>query len=149
MVLKLEKQKPAKYTISEESGKIMYICEKKISLLGNKIFIYDENNLQLAEIKEKALSKEKYIIYINGTEFDNVIVCQKTPLEKYQLTNKAWIIEGDITYTDYKVIDEKEQVAMTMKCNLIDTNIWDININTEEKLLASTIIMIILSIAKK
>lgn len=149
MNLKLEKTKLSKYSISNDQGKALYFLEKKHYLFGSTVYIYDENNLQLAELKENVMSKVKYKVYVNGSEIDNISICQKTPLEKYQLINKKWIISGDITYTDYIVKNEKEEVQMTMKCNLVDPDIWDINITTPETTLAIALVMTILSIAKK
>ena len=149
MNLKLEKTKLSKFSISNDQDKELYSLEKKFSLFGSTVYIYDENKLQLAELKENIMSKTKYKIYINGSEFDSVSVSQKTPLDKYQLSNKKWTIAGDITYTDYKVLNEKEEEQMTMKCNLVDPNIWDINITTTETTLAIALAMTIFSIAKK
>ena len=149
MKFKLEKISLNKYVLKNDQEKVVYNYKKNISSFGSKTFIYDENNLQLAELKGIMLSKIKYKIYINGTEFDNIVVTDKTPLEKYQLQNNKWIIEGDITYTDYKVVNEKNEILLTVKCDLVDTDIWDIDINTEEKVLAATLVMLIYTIAKK
>lgn len=149
MNLKLEKTNLTKYSIKDEKDQVIYTCEKKLFSLGDKILIYDENNLQLAEIKETPISKTKYKLYMNGSEIDQVIIQQKTPLESYILSNKKWLIAGDITYTDYKVTTENNDLILTMKCNLVDPDAWDITLNTTDKLLAVITIMTILSIAKK
>ena len=149
MNCKLEKVSLNKYVLKDTNDKVLYNYTKNISLLGSNTLVYDENNLQLAEYKSVALSKTKYKIYLNGTEIDSVVLSEKTPLNKYQLSNKKWTIEGDITYTDYKVINEKSEIMLTVKCSMKDTNIWDVVINTDEKTLAATLILLIYSIAKK
>lgn len=145
----LERVAPSStYTIKDEEGKIIYTCKKTLFSLGDKFIIYDENNIQLAELKQTILSRTKYKLYINGTIVDEVTLFKKTPLNKYQLINKEWYIEGDITYTNYFVLNKKGEKVIEMKYNLpIDT--WNIHLfQTKDKLLSILVILTILSIAQ-
>lgn len=150
MNFRLIRDSAGRYSIKDANDKTIYICKQKIFSLDGKYFIYDENNLQLAEIKQALFSKSMYKLYMNDALIDEVIVSEKIPLDKYLLKNKKWTISSDITFTTYEVTDEKKNIILTMECNLaLDPYVWDITINTTEKLLAIITAITILSISKK
>jgi hypothetical protein len=86
---------------------------------------------------------------MNGTLIDEVKSDNKTPKE-YTLINKNWRISSDITYSEFHVTNEKQEVILSMKNDLSDDpNKWDINITTSDKLFGIINVVTILSIAKK
>lgn len=134
-----------KYVIKDQNEKILYMCKHK----GFNYYIFDENQLQLAEVKYNLFSKNKYKLYMNGTLIDEVKSDNKTPKE-YTLINKNWRISSDITYSEFHVTNEKQEVILSMKNDLSDDpNKWDINIMTSDKLFGIINVVTILSIAKK
>ena len=151
MELKLEKTKRNEYVIKNEKDKILYIIKKELPSVVDKYYIFDENQLQLAEIKQNLFGKTKYKLYMNGTVVDEVIISEKVPLKTYYLNNKKWSIKGDITYTNYIVTNNKEEQILEMNCNLaINPDNWQINIiKNNDKIYNIMAIVIILSISRK
>ena len=134
-----------KYIIKDKNEKVLYICKHK----GFNYYIYDENELQLAEVKYNLFSKKKYKLYMNGTLVDEITSDNKTP-KGYTLLNKNWHISSDITYSDFAVKNEKEEIIVSMKNDLLDDpKKWTINISTSDKLFAIINVITILSISKK
>lgn len=134
-----------KYIIKDNNEKVLYICKHK----GFNYYIYDENNLQLAEVKYNLFSKKKYKLYMNGTLIDEITSDNKTP-KGYTLLNKKWYISSDITYSDFNVKNEKDEIILSMKNDLSDDpKKWNINIAATDTLLAIINVVTILSISKK
>ena len=63
----------------------------------------------------------------------------KTP-RQYKLSNHNWILNMDITFTEYSIHDENNQVLAEIRYNLPD-NSWLIDIKTIKDI---TLIMLII-----
>lgn len=150
MNLKLIRTLPNKYEIVDELGKVVYYCKTSALSLNRNYYIYDENKLQLAEIKCNSLSKIKYKLYIKGLLVDEVIISDKRPSRKYLLTHKNWTITENITFTEYNVEDSKGKTIISMNWNMIDDPyIWNITISSKEELMAIITAITCFSLSKK
>ena len=149
MELTLIKKGLTTYEIINKKQQPIYKVVKKLGLFNNTIEIYDEKKNNVAIIKESNFSKIKYKIYQKGLQTDSVSPLKSTSLEQYLLLSHKWKIVGDITYTDYKVMNERNDILISMKCTLVDPDIWNIDITTDNKNFAIITCMIIYFIAKK
>lgn len=149
MNLTLEQNSFSTYNIKDNNGRIIYICKKQLSISKHYI-IFDENNLQLAELKQTPFSRTLYDFYINGSVVDKLELHTKTPLKKYQLKYKKWLIGGDITYTNYTILNDRYDKVLDMKQESPkEPYTWKINLYEEnDKLLAILTVLNVIAVAK-
>lgn len=139
MKVTLEKQEKFNsliFNVKSDSSQLIYTCKKNLLPFNNTYNVYDERKNIVAKVKESVFSDTLYRMYIANEIVDKVKVHTKTPLKKYQLENKKWIIEGDITYTKYSVYDEQKGKVLDMFLKpLLQKYEWEITICTEKDML--------------
>ena len=112
----------------DEKTDRVYVIGEKIGIIKRKYELYDGRKNFIARITSD-FSRKKYKFLENDIVIDELdLVPLKTP-RQYKLSNHNWILNMDITFTEYSIHDENNQVLAEIRYNLPD-NSWLIDIKT-------------------
>lgn len=133
------------YNATTSDNKI-YKIKNNAKIFGHKYEIIDSTDKSIGMIKK--ISSRKYLLIDNKMEIDQLIRIQNAPTKKYQLIDSNWIIDVDITYTDYIIYDENNKKVASIKYNLPEES-WEYNIDDEKNLkLLLLLLLVVMSISK-
>jgi len=105
-----------KFSIYDENGNEKYYVEGEIFTFGKKLHLYDLNGNELAYIEQQLLTfLPHYIIYINESEFAEVIKEFTFFHPEYTVEGPGWQVKGDFWDHDYDVFDGDTVIASVSK----------------------------------
>lgn len=133
------------YDIYAENGERAYHVEGQFAL-GHKLFIYDNNENKIGEIRERLFTfLHKYDMYFNEEPIGTIVKEFSFFTPKYYLTDSSWEVSGDFFGLDYQIMDAYSVVIASLTKELLhftDTYVLDI-VNPND---AVKVLMVVLAI---
>lgn len=101
-----------KFTVTDESGEVLYTVEGEVPSFGHKLHIYDHQHDEVAFIHQKLLSLlGRYFVTVNGQEAAEVVKEISIMHPKYSVKGPDWEAAGDVMGHNYEIKKGGETVA--------------------------------------
>ena len=101
-----------KFTVTDESGEVLYTVEGEVPSFGHKLHIYDHRHEEVAFIHQKLLSlKARFFVTMNGQEAAEVEREITLLHPKYVVKGPDWQVTGDVIGHDYTMEKDGRTVA--------------------------------------
>lgn len=135
------------YIVRNETNDRVYVMRERLLFFKKELQLYDAHKKYIAEILVP-FGKKKYTFKENDRVIDEMQKVLSTNRTQYQLSESKWTLDVDITYTDYTISDENNEVIAEVKYNLPDRT-WLVNINkTKNITLTMLLLLSIVSISQ-
>lgn len=135
------------YIVRNETNDRVYVMRERLLFFKKELQLYDAHKKYIAEILVP-FGKKKYTFKENDRVIDEMQKVLSTNRTQYQLSESKWTLDVDITYTDYTISDENNEVIAEVKYNLPD-RAWLVNINkTKNITLTMLLLLSIVSISQ-
>lgn len=135
------------YIVRNETNDRVYVMRERHLFFKKELQLYDAHKKYIAEILVP-FGKKKYTFKENDRVIDEMQKVLNTNRTQYQLSESKWTLDVDITYTDYTISDENNEVIAEVKYNLPD-RAWLVNINkTKNITLTMLLLLSIVSISQ-
>ena len=135
------------YIVRNETNDRVYVMRETHPFFKKELQLYDAHKKYIAEILVP-FGKKKYTFKENDRVIDEMKKVLNTNRTQYQLSESKWTLDVDITYTDYTISDENNEVIAEVKYNLPD-RAWLVNINkTKNITLTMLLLLSIVSISQ-
>ena len=135
------------YIVRNETNDRVYVMRERLLFFKKELQLYDAHKKYIAEILVP-FGKKKYTFKENDRVIDEMKKVLNTNRTQYQLSESKWTLDVDITYTDYTISDENNEVIAEVKYNLPD-RAWLVNINkTKNITLTMLLLLSIVSISQ-
>lgn len=135
------------YIVRNETNDRVYVMRERLLFFKKELQLYDAHKKYIAEILVP-FGKKKYTFKENDRVIDEMQKVLNTNRTQYQLSESKWTLDVDITYTDYTISDENNEVIAEVKYNLPD-RAWLVNINkTKNITLTMLLLLSIVSISQ-
>lgn len=135
------------YITRDENNDRLYVMRERNLFFKKELQLYDAHKKFLAEVLVP-FNKKKYTFKANDKIIDEMYLISKGIKTQYQLSQSKWILEVDITFTEYTIYDENHENIAEVTFNLPD-RAWLINVNkTKDLTLMMLILLTIVSISQ-
>ena len=135
------------YIVRNETNDRGYVMRERYLFFKKELQLYDAHKKYIAEILVP-FGKKKYTFKENDKVIDEMQKVLNTNRTQYKLAESKWTLDVDITYTDYTISDENNEVIAEVKYNLPD-RAWLVNINkTKNITLTMLLLLSIVSISQ-
>lgn len=126
----------SRFTIKDQYKNDQFFVEGEIFSLGHKLHVFDENEQEIALVKQKLLSfLPKYEVYLDNklvTTIDQELTLIK---HKHTLRGLQWQVAGDIFHHEYQITERNKTIATISKVWFSMSDSYEIDIcetkNTE------------------
>lgn len=118
------------YDVYDENEQPKYFVKAKMLSLGHQISIFDRNNTEIGQIKQKiGRFLPTFAIVMNGQEQGYVKKDFSLFKPHYTINFNGWVCQGDFLAWDYNVYDQEKLVVNIYKepFHWGDTYILDIH----------------------
>ena len=135
------------YIVRNETNDRVYVMRERYLFFKKELQLYDAHKKYIAEILVP-FGKKKYTFKEKDKVIDEMQKVLNTNRTHYKLAESKWTLDVDITYTDYTISDENNEVIAEVKYNLPD-RAWLVNINkTKNITLTMLLLLSIVSISQ-
>ena len=101
-----------KFTVTDETGEVLYTVEGEVPSFGHKLHIYDHRHDEVAFIHQKLLSlKGRYFVTVDGQEAAEIVKEITLLHPKYTVNGPDWEATGDVLGHNYEIKKGDETVA--------------------------------------
>lgn len=135
------------YITRDEKNDRLYVMRERYLFLKKELQLYDAHKKYIAEIIVP-FGKKKYTFKEHENVIDEMHKVSNAGKIQYHLSQNKWILDVDITFTEYTIYDENNEIIAEVKYNLPD-RAWLININkTKNITLTMLLLLAIVSISQ-
>lgn len=136
------------YITRNETNDRIYVMRERYLFLKKELQLYDAHKRYIAEIATSMFGAKKFIFKEHDRVIDELNLVSKKIKSEYQLEQNKWRIEVDLTFTEYTIFDENNEVVADVKFNLPD-RMWLIDIKkTKNVTLLMLLLLSIVSISQ-
>lgn len=115
------------YITRNESNDRIYVMRERYLFLKKELQLYDGHKKYIAEIITPIFSAKKLTFKEHDRVIDELVLISKQIKREYQLEQNKWRIEVDVTFTEYNIYDENNELIAETKFNLPDRT-WLIDV---------------------
>ena len=106
------------YHVYDEQDNIIYTIKGELSW-GHKLKIYDKDGTEIAMLEEEILHLlARFNMIVNNENVGQIIQKLKFVKPQYEVTQKQWIIKGNIWTTNFSVTDSSGAEIMIINRKL-------------------------------
>lgn len=133
------------YDIYDEQGNTIYIVKGQLAL-GHCLKIYDCNEVEIGEIKEKIFTfLPKFEVYIHNQYVGCISKKFTWFTPKFEINFRGWIVEGDFWEWNYAIRNQNGELVATISKELFKlTDTYTIDVKDSADSLAA--LMLVLTI---
>ncbi len=134
-----------KFSVTDESGEVLYYVEGEMFTLGHKLHIYNASHDEVAFIHQKLLSlKARFFVTVDGQEAAEIEREITLLHPKYVVKGPGWEARGDILGHDYSIHKGDEVVASVHWKWMAWGDTYEIDVaNAADEVLALAIVLAI------
>lgn len=135
------------YIARNENNDRVYVMRERYLFFKKELQLYDAHKKYIAEVLAP-FGKKKFIFKEKDKVIDEMNLVSKTIKHQYQLAQSKWTLNVDITFTEYTICDENNEIIAEVKFNLPDTA-WLIDIKkTKNVTLTMLLLLSVVSISR-
>lgn len=135
------------YITRNENNDRVYVMRERFLFFKKELQLYDAHKKFLAEVIVPFNGK-RFTFKQQGKVIDELRLVSKNIKQQYQLTKTKWMLEVDVTFTEYTIYDENHEIIAEVNFNLLD-RFWLINIHkTKNVTLLMLLLLTVVSISQ-
>ena len=115
------------YLVRNEVNDRIYVMRERYVFLKKELQLYDAHKKYIAEIITPIFNSKKLTFKEHDKVIDELVLTSKQIKREYQLEQNKWRIEVDVTFTEYNIYDENNELIAETKFNLPDRT-WLIDV---------------------
>lgn len=136
------------YITRNETNDRIYVMRERYLFLKKELQLYDAHKKYIAEIVTPMFGAKKLTFKENDRVIDELNLISKKIKREYQLEQNKWRIEVDVTFTEYNIYDENNEIIAEVKFNLPERT-WLIDVKkTKDVTLLMLLILSVVSISQ-
>lgn len=136
------------YITRNETNDRIYVMRERYLFLKKELQLYDAHKKYIAEIVTSLFGAKKLTFKENDRVIDELNLISKKIKREYQLEQNKWRIEVDVTFTEYNIYDENNEIIAEVKFNLPERT-WLIDVKkTKNVTLLMLLILSVVSISQ-
>lgn len=136
------------YITRNETNDRIYVMRERYLFLKKELQLYDAHKKYIAEIVTPLFGTKKLTFKENDRVIDELNLISKKIKREYQLEQNKWRIEVDVTFTEYNIYDENNEIIAEVKFNLPERT-WLIDVKkTKDVTLLMLLILSVVSISQ-
>ena len=101
-----------KFTVTDESGEVLYTVEGEVPSFGHKLHIYDHRHDEVAFVHQKLFSlRARYFVTVDGQQAAEIVKKITLLHAEYSINGPGWEATGNFTDHDYLIKSGEDTVA--------------------------------------
>ncbi|SHK08347.1 Uncharacterized protein YxjI [Hathewaya proteolytica DSM 3090] len=105
-----------RFSVKDELGNDKYFVEGEFMSLGNKLHVYDRNNVELALIQQKLMTLlPKFSVFIGSRQVAEIQKKFTLFHPRYIIEGLNWSVEGDLWDHDYSIVSNGREIITIHK----------------------------------
>ena len=104
-----------RFNVQGEDGSDRYYVEGEFFSIGKKLHVYDMTGLEVAFVRQKAMSfRPRFFVFVNGIQVAE-IVREFALRPKYTIHGLGWEVQGDFWAHEYEIFSQGRSVVRVKK----------------------------------